>query len=427
VVDGFVLHLRLEAFAANIRARHHEMHCPTVEYSMTDSDRSSRLVPPHGGELKPLLLQGDALASARDAATGIPQIRMSSRETSDLVMMATGAFSPLNGFMCRADYQGVVKDMHMADGTLWPIPITLSLKADSPEVKEGQDVALVDEESGELMGSLAIEEIYEYDKRAEAKSVFGTGDEAHPGVAKVYEQGDKLVGGTVKAFGELHYPERYGEYYARPAETRRIFSELGWKTVAAFQTRNPIHRSHEYCTKIALEICDGILIHPLVGKLKKGDIPAETRMECYKVLLDKYYPKERVVCRVYPMEMRYGGPKEAVLHAVFRQNYGCSHLIIGRDHAGVGDYYGPFDAQNIFDELGQDELAIQPLKIDWTFWCHACEGMASTKTCPHEKDQRVLISGTELRAMLAEGKEPPHEFTRPEVADILMEYYKNTG
>ncbi|MFO7871884.1 MAG: sulfate adenylyltransferase, partial [Kiritimatiellia bacterium] len=255
--------------------------------------------------------------------------------------------------------------------------------------------------------------------------VFRTTDSEHPGVAKVFAQNDVLLAGRVTVFSELNFPERFGDYYLRPAETRAIFAERGWKTIAAFQTRNPIHRSHEYCTKIALEICDGLLIHPLVGKLKKGDIPAEVRMKCYEALLNKYYPRDCVVCAVYPMEMRYGGPREAVLHAVFRQNYGCTHLVIGRDHAGVGSYYGPFDAQHIFDEIAPGELLIKPLKIDWTFWCYECGGMASTKTCPHPKEKRLLISGTELRKMLSEGTKPPEEFSRPEVLEILMEYYKD--
>jgi sulfate adenylyltransferase len=229
----------------------------------------------------------------------------------------------------------------------------------------------------------------------------------------------------VRVFSELDYPQRFGAYYARPADTRALFAERGWKSVAAFQTRNPIHRAHEYCTKVALEVCDGLLLHPLVGKLKKGDIPGDVRLKCYEALLAGYYPKDRVACRVYPMEMRYAGPREAVLHAIFRQNYGCSHLIVGRDHAGVGNYYGPFDAQDIFDRIGEDELEIRPLKLDVTFWCEECEGMASAKTCPHAENRRLVISGTELRAMLGRGERPPQEFTRPEVADILIEYYRN--
>ena len=388
--------------------------------------KSSSLVAPHGGELRPLILEGAELESERARAREFPVVRMSSREASDLIMMATGAFSPLRGFMGRADYDGVVETMHMADGTLWPIPITLSITAEQAgALAEGVEVALVDDESDELMGSMVIEERFSYDKSREARCVFRTEDAEHPGVAKVNAQHDTLIGGPVKAFSELDYPARFGDYYAVPAQTRQLFEERGWRTVAAFQTRNPIHRSHEYCTKIALEIADGLLIHPLVGKLKKGDIPAEIRMKCYEALIENYYPRDRVVCKVYPMEMRYGGPREAVLHAIFRQNYGCSHLIVGRDHAGVGNYYGPFDAQDIFDEIPSGELAIRPLKIDWTFWCFECQGMASTKTCPHPKEQHLMISGTELRAMLARGETPPNEFTRSEVSDILADYYNN--
>jgi sulfate adenylyltransferase len=387
---------------------------------------SSELVSPHGGKLKPLLLQGEELEEEKEKALSIPSIHLTSRETSDLIMMAIGAFSPLEGFMKRHDYLSVTENMHMIDGILWPIPITLAVsrdKADSLVINS--EAALVDEESGELMGIINVEEKFPYDKSHEAKNVFRTNDEAHPGVAKLHAQGDILIGGRVKVFSEGPYPGQFGDYYGRPEDTRRIFSELGWRTVAAFQTRNPIHRSHEYCTKIALEVSDGVLIHPLVGKLKPDDIPADIRMKCYEVLMDKYYPKDRVVLKVYPMEMRYGGPREAILHAIFRQNYGCSHLIVGRDHAGVGNYYGPFDAQHIFDEINEGELQLEPLKIDWTFWCYKCDGMASMKTCPHNKEDRVLISGTQLRKMLAKGQMPPKEFSRPEVAQILMDYYKN--
>lgn len=387
---------------------------------------SKELVPPHGGILKPLILKGDRLTESLEKAGSFPSIWLTSRETSDLIMMGIGAFSPLEGFMGSSDYQNVVNNMHLDDGTLWPIPITLSVSREQADsLPLGSDVALIDEKSNELMGSMTIEEKYDYDKKHEAEMVFRTLDENHPGVAKVYTQKNVLLAGPVKVFSEGPYPELYGHHYGRPEETRSIFSERGWNTIAAFQTRNPIHRSHEYCTKIALEVSDGILIHPLVGKLKGDDIPADIRMKCYEVLLDNYYPKDRVVLKVYPMEMRYGGPREAILHAIFRQNYGCSHLIIGRDHAGVGNYYGPFDAQKIFDEIGEDELHIQPLKIDWTFWCFKCDGMASMKTCPHDKTDRVLISGTKLREMLAKGEMPPKEFSRPEVLRILMDYYKN--
>ncbi|MCJ7579064.1 MAG: sulfate adenylyltransferase [Candidatus Aminicenantes bacterium] len=388
---------------------------------------TTHLVSPHGGgQLTPLLLTGDELFVEQEKAKSLPIVYMTSRETSDLIMMAIGAFTPLSGFMNQEDYKNVVDHMHLTDGTLWPIPITLSISEEQANsLSIGNHVALKDEESGELMGSMVVKEKYTYDKNQEAKRVFLTDDESHPGVSKLLAQKDILISGPVKIFSEGPYPEQFGQHFGRPAETRTLFEERGWNTIAAFQTRNPIHRSHEYCTKIALEVTDGLLIHPLVGKLKSDDIPADTRMKCYEVLLKNYYPEDRVVLKVYPMEMRYAGPREAVLHAIFRQNFGCSHLIIGRDHAGVGNYYGPFDAQKIFDDIGYDELQIKPLRIDWTFWCHKCDGMASMKTCPHGKEDRVLISGTDLRKQLSEGKHPPKEFSRPEVAEILIDYYKS--
>lgn len=387
---------------------------------------SSKLVPPHGKVLKPLMVTDNERAELMQKAKTLPAVRLTSRETSDLIMLSMGAFSPLDGFMRQADYTNVVKNMHLDNGLMWPIPITLSVgKEQADFLPDGGEVGLYDDESGELMGLMTVEEKYTYDKKEEAKHVFRTDDEAHPGVAKVYAQHDVLLGGPVKVFSELHYPQEFAGYYARPAETRAIFEEKGWTRIAGFQTRNPIHRSHEYVTKIAMEVTDGVLIHPLVGKLKAGDIPADVRMKCYEVLIDKYYVKENVVLKVYPMEMRYGGPREALLHAIFRQNFGCSHLIIGRDHAGVGSYYGPFDAQKIFDEIPADALHIQPLNIDWTFYCHKCEGMASMRTCPHGKEDRVLISGTKVREMLDNGEMPPAEFTRPEVGKILMDYYRS--
>jgi sulfate adenylyltransferase len=276
------------------------------------------------------------------------------------------------------------------------------------------------------MGIMTVEEKYPYDKKHEARNVFRTDDEKHPGVQKIYSQPDIYLAGPVKVLSEGPYPGLYGEYYARPADTRKIFEEKGWSRIAGFQTRNPIHRSHEYVTKIAMEVSDGILIHPLVGKLKSDDIPADVRMKCYTALIDNYYVKENVVLKVYPMEMRYGGPREALLHAIFRQNFGCSHMIIGRDHAGVGTYYGPFDAQKIFDEIPEGSLHIKPLNIDWTFWCRKCGEMASTKTCPHGKDDHVLISGTRVREMLSKGEMPPEEFTRPEIGEILINYYRQS-
>lgn len=383
------------------------------------------LVPPHGGKLLPLLVHGSEREKSLQEAKLLPKVRLNSREVSDLIMLAMGAFSPLEGFIGRKDYERVVAEMRLQNGLLWPIPITLSISNEEAEkIKEGQKIALLDSDSDEVMATMLVEEKYSYDKHREALQVFRTDDTEHPGVSSIYEQGEVYLGGPVNVFSEGDYPQRFAEF-ARPAETRAIFTDKGWTTIAAFQTRNPLHRSHEYLTKIALEVCDGLLIHPIVGRLKGGDIPAEVRMQCYKVLLDSYYPKDRVILKVYPMEMRYSGPREAILHAIIRQNFGCSHLIIGRDHAGVGSYYGPFDAQMIFDELSPGDLYIQPLKLDSTFWCRKCGSMASPKTCPHGDEDHLLISGTKLREMLAQGDRPPEQFSRKEVIDILVKYYQS--
>jgi len=385
----------------------------------------ANLVPPHGGRLLPLFVAGEERQEGLEEAKIVPRVRLSSKEASDLIMLAMGAFSPLDGFLKKQDYESVVAGMRLKNGLVWPIPITLSIsKEKAAEIKEGQRIALMNSGNDEIMASMLVEEKYSYDRRIEALEIFGTDDERHPGVEKVYEQGDVHLGGAVSAFSEGEYAERFPEF-AQPAETRAIFADKGWTTVAAFQTRNPMHRSHEYLTKIALEICDGLLIHPIVGRLKVGDIPAEVRMECYKILLDNYYPKDRVVLKVYPMEMRYAGPREAILHAIIRQNYGCSHLIVGRDHAGVGDYYGPFDAQKIFDQLNPGDLHIQALKLDVAFWCNKCGSMASFKTCPHSDKDHLLISGTKLREMLSRGESPPEQFSRREVLDVLVRYYRN--
>jgi len=386
------------------------------------------LVPPHGGELVDRLVPDGERAERRREAAALPKVPLSSREVSDLIMIGMGAFSPLAGFMGEADYRRVVADMHLANGVMWPPPITLAPPNGSADgIGEGEHVALVDAETDEVVGTMLVTGRYAYDRQREAVNVFRTADEQHPGVAKVYAQGDTCLAGDVMVLSEGGYPERFPNEYARPPETRKIFSDLGWKTVVAFQTRNPLHRSHEYLTKVALEIADGLFIHPIVGALKEGDIPAETRQKCYDVLLEHYYPKDRVVLKVYPMEMRYGGPREALLHAIIRQNFGCSHLCVGRDHAGVGSYYGPFDAQTIFDELAPGELHLQPLKFENTYYCKRCMGMASIKTCPHDKEHHVFISGTRLREMLAQGDMPPVEFSRPEVIEVLMEYYQTEG
>ena len=385
----------------------------------------ANLVSPHGGRLLPLFVAGEERKESLEEAKIIPRVRLSSKEASDLIMLAMGAFSPLDGFLKKQDYESVVAGMRLKNGLVWPIPITLSIsKEKAAEIKEGQRIALVNSGNDEIMAGMVVEEKYSYDKKIEALEIFGTDDERHPGVEKIYEQGDVYLGGSVSAFSEGEYAERFPEF-ARPVETRAIFTDKSWATIAAFQTRNPMHRSHEYLTKIALEICDGLLIHPIVGRLKAGDIPAEVRMECYKILLDNYYPKDRVVLKVYPMEMRYAGPREAILHAIIRQNYGCSHLIVGRDHAGVGDYYGPFDAQKIFDQLNPGDLHIQALKLDVAFWCNKCGSMASFKTCPHSDRDHLLISGTKLREMLSRGEKPPEQFSRREVLDVLIRYYRN--
>ncbi len=383
------------------------------------------LVPPHGEKLLPLLLHEEELKYNYLKAKKLPRVRLTSREASDLIMLAMGAFSPLKGFVNYEDYRSVVHDMQLQDGLLWPIPITLSVsKEEGKALRVGQEIALVEDKTRDILGMMTVEEKYPYDKKDEAKNVFQTNDENHPGVKQIFHQGEVYLGGSVRALSEGNYPEKFSEF-ARPKETRKIFTDLGWKTVAAFQTRNPMHRSHEYLTKIAMEICDGIFIHPIVGSLKTDDIPAEIRMKCYHALIHNYYPKDQVVLKVYPMEMRYAGPREAILHAIIRQNFGCSHLIVGRDRAGVGNYYGPFDAQYIFDELKPNVLYIKPLRLDWTFWCYKCGGMASTKTCPHTLQDHCIISGTELRKMLSQGKKPPAESSRPEVLQILTDYYKN--
>ena len=384
------------------------------------------LVDPHGKEkrLKPLLLGGQELEDAKRKAQGLPRLLISSRETSDLIMLGIGAFTPLEGFMGRADWQGVCDEYRLADGTFWPIPITLSTtREEAGTVKEGQEVALVDSESGELMGVLAVREQYAIDRAHECKQVFRTNDPAHPGVAGVMGQGEVNLAGEVRVLSEGPYPAQYPGLYRRPAEMRKLFAEKGWGTVAALQLRNPMHRSHEYLAKIAIEICDGVLIQQILGKLKPGDIPAEVRVRAVDTLVQHYFVKGTCVQAGVPLEMRYGGPREALLHAVFRQNFGCSHLIVGRDHAGVGEYYGPFDAQKIFDEIPPGSLELKPLKIDMTFYCGKCDGMATGRTCPHGKEHQVAVSGTMLRKTLSEGGQVPDHFSRPEVLAILKEYY----
>jgi sulfate adenylyltransferase len=385
-----------------------------------------QLVKPHGKDkrLKPLLLQGKELAEERKRAETLKRIPMTSRETGDAIMMGIGGFTPLDGFMGQADWKGVCTDMKMTDGTFWPIPVTVSVTdADAKGIKVGAEVTLVDEETGTDMAIMKVKDKYTIDKELECKEVFRTDDPEHPGVAMVMGQKEVNLGGSLKVLSESYFPEEFKGVYMRPSESRQKFIEKGWKTVAALQLRNPMHRSHEYLAKIALEILDGLFIHQLVGKLKPGDIPADVRVRCIDTLVENYFKKDSAIQGGYPLDMRYAGPREALLHAVFRQNYGCSHLIVGRDHAGVGNYYGPFDAQTIFDELPANALETKPLKIDWTFYCYKCRGMASMKTCPHGKEDRLLLSGTVLRKTLSEGGDPPEDFSRPEVLAILKAYY----
>ncbi len=385
----------------------------------------SKLVKPHGGgPLKPLSLEGTALKAELARASTLPRLPVSSRERGDLIMLGIGGFTPLEGFMSHADWKGVCDEMKLANGLFWPIPITLSAtKAAGDPLKVGSDVALVDADNGDVLATMTVREKYAIDKQHECKSVFKTVDREHPGVKMVMEQPEINLAGPVKVLSQGEFPSKYGELYMTPAQTRAVFDANGWSTVAAFQTRNPMHRSHEYLAKVAIEVCDGVLVHSLLGNLKPGDIPAEVRTQTIAVLIEKYFVRKTVVQSGYPLDMRYAGPREALLHALFRQNYGCSHQIVGRDHAGVGSYYGPFDAHHIFDEIPQGALETQPLKIDWTFWCYECGGMASARTCPHDEKQRLLVSGTKLRKWLSEGDEVPAEFSRPEVLKILRDYY----
>jgi sulfate adenylyltransferase len=383
------------------------------------------LVNPHGGgDLRPLLLQGPGLAAERRRAMTLPKLRVSSREKGDIIMLGIGGFTPLDGFMTRADWEGVCDGMKTASGLFWPIPITLSGdKTVAASIATGQDVALVDPDDGSLLATMRVTEKYAIDKAHECATVFRTTDVEHPGVKLVMDQGDVNLAGPIKVLSTGDFAAKYGALFMTPAETRALFTSLGWSKIAAFQTRNPMHRSHEYLAKVAVEVCDGVLVHSLLGALKPGDIPAEVRTKAIAVLSDKYFVRKTVVQAGYPLDMRYAGPREALLHALFRQNYGCSHQIVGRDHAGVGSYYGPFDAHHIFDQIPKGALETQPLKIDVAFWCYKCGGMASGRTCPHDDADRLQVSGTQLRKWLSEGSEVPPEFSRPEVLAILRAYY----
>jgi len=372
---------------------------------------TDHLIKPHGGVLV------DRTGDRPDDVETLEVVTLTSRELSDLDMLASGALSPLEGFMGRTDYERVVEEMHLANGLPWALPVCLAVDA----APDGDRVALADDD-GRLYAVLEVDEVYSYDKDREATQCFRTTDEEHPGVARLYAQKPLYLAGKVTVF-ERQTPD-FPELAMDPAETRAAFAERGWKRVVGFQTRNPIHRAHEYLTKTALETVDGLLIHPLVGETKSDDVPAKTRVECYGVLVDGYYPADRVLVSAFPAAMRYAGPREAIWHAICRKNYGCSHFIVGRDHAGVGMYYGTYDAQLIFDEFEAHELDIEPMFFEHSFWCRACGSMASSKTCPHSSDQHVFLSGTKVREMLENGELPPVEFSRPEVAEVLIDAYR---
>ncbi len=377
-------------------------------------------IAPHGGgELVDLKAPPAERASLRAHASGLSAVTLSSRDLSDLEMLASGAFSPLVGYMGEADYARSRDEMRLASGVPWSIPITLGVGDDqASKLKPGVDVALA-AENGTRLAILKLAEIFKVDRKREAEAVFGTGDENHPGVRNVLSTPPICLAGRVILFEEI--PGRtFLEYRLEPRQTRAAFDDRGWKKIVAFQTRNPTHRAHEYIQKTALEICDGLLLHPLVGETKGDDVPAAVRMETYKVLLNLYYPKDRAMLSVMPAHMRYGGPREAILHAIVRRNYGCTHFIVGRDHAGVGNYYGSYDAQKIFERFSPAEIGITPLCFENTFYCRRCDEMASIKTCPHSDADRLILSGTKVREMLRKGEAPPPEFTRPEIAAILV-------
>jgi len=377
-------------------------------------------IAPHGGKLVNRILEGEARTAALAKCKTLPAIPVGERIQSDIEMIAVGAFSPLTGFAGEKDWERVVGEMRLADGTPWSIPVTLPVTEDqSSSVKDGGQAALVDE-SGRVLALLTVTGRYRPDREREAREVYKTTETKHPAVAALFE------GGPINLAGDLQLVERpdtvqFPAYHRDPAEVRRLIAERGWRRIVAFQTRNPVHRAHEYLQKCAMEMVDGLLLHPLVGKTKKDDTPADVRMRCYEVLLEGYYPKDRVLLSVYPAAMRYGGPREAIFHAIARKNYGCTHFIVGRDHAGVGNYYGTYDAHQIFDHFEPGELGIQPIFFDHSFFCRACGNMASKKTCPHDAANHVILSGTKVREMLAAGERPPLEFSRPEVAQILID------
>lgn len=384
------------------------------------SGMSSRAgIAPHGGELVNRLLQGDARQEALERVDFLPKVTLLPREISDLEMIAIGALSPLKGFMGSRDYHRAVREMRLESGLAWGLPVTLPVPVgEAAALREGHEVALATA-SGQILGLLLLEEKFGYDKEVEARFCLRTTDPVHPSVKRLWEQGEVYLSGEIWLLNRPNPP--FPLHHKDPVDTRREFAARGWERVVGFQTRNPIHRAHEYIQKCALEICDGLLLHPLVGETKSDDISAEVRMKSYQVMFENYYPKDRTMLAVFPAAMRYAGPREAICHAICRKNYGCTHFIVGRDHAGVGNYYGTYDAQLIFGEFAPGELGITPLFFEHTFYCRQCGNMASSKTCPHSKEHHVTLSGTKVREMLHRGETPPPEFTRPEVAQVLIE------
>lgn len=379
------------------------------------------MIKPHGGVLiNRILSNEDEKKEILEQERYLPKLFLNEYQFSDLEMIATGAFSPLEGFMNKSDYENVLENMRLKNGVIWSMPVTLDIKKDE-NIKETDKVALY--YNNKFLGIINVEEKYEYNKRKEALSIYKTEDEKHPGVKKIYSQGEFYLGGKINLVSEIVHND-FLEYRYTPNQVREIFKKKNWEKITAFQTRNPIHRAHEYILKCALEISDGIFLHPIVGKTKQDDIPAEIRMRCYEILIEKYFPKDRIILAVNPAYMRYGGPREAILHAIVRKNYGCTNIIIGRDHAGVGNYYGPYDAQKIFLEFNEEELEIKPLFFENAFYCRKCESMATEKTCPHSQNDQLSLSGTKVRELLSSGEIPPKEFTRPDIANILIEWWR---
>jgi sulfate adenylyltransferase len=377
-------------------------------------------IAPHGGALVDLLVGADAVAALATEAANLPKLVPNERELSDLEMLAVGALSPLTGFQSEADYHSVLDSMHLTNGLAWAIPVVLGVTEEQAHrFGGGGAVALAPADGADPIAVLRVSGSFKRDKQKEAVAVYRTDEAEHPGVAAVYDSGEYCLAGDLEVLS-LPVHDDFRSYRLTPAETRAEFAKRGWKTVVGFQTRNPIHRAHEYIQKCALEIVDGLLVHPLMGATKSDDVPPDVRMECYEALFEGYYPKDRAMVSIFPAAMRYAGPREAIWHAICRKNYGCTHFIVGRDHAGVGTYYGTYDAQQIFNEFEPGELGITTLNFEHSFWCEACEGMASPKTCPHGEETRISLSGTKVREMLRNGERPPQEFSRPEVADILI-------